>query len=347
MFYVKILIISNEMVKQGDKMERDAKFEIITEGQKYGVSTTCSKYGISRTLYYRWLNRFKANGIGGLDPVKKAFIPVNKTPLHITDSVITLIKRYPSYGPREIKYLLEEIGHDISESAVYNIMKRHGLSTKDKRTRFARKRIIPQTSNLPHFELMKSGECWLFWTTPYGNHKHSGTLYEYTIFDYKSKIACSRLYDRLSLECFEDLLTAVAIPVAQSLSFETRHLCFFDDYDLPQKVKNALLANIQKTALSSGFDIAIHLIQEEEQRCELIDLKKAFTHHCLSYLMPFIHSERPLAEIKIMLQRHIRNYNLNFKSKYGEHAYSPIEYHSIATCSGRILPLWAYIDRLY
>ncbi len=328
-------------------MDRDTKFEIISEGQKNGVSLTCSKYGISRTLYYRWFNRFKANGIKGLEPIKKDFVPVNKTPIHIAETVITLIKRYPSYGPREIKYLLEELGHDISESAVYNIMKRHGLTTKEKRIKYARKRVIPQASNLPNFDLMKSGACWLFWTTTYGHHEHLGTLYEYTIFDYKSKIACSRLYDRLSIDCFEDLLTAVAIPVAQSLSFETRYLCFFDDYELPLKARNELLANIQNTVLSSGFDISIHFIKEEAQRSELINLKKAFTQNCLSYLMPFIHSKRSLSEIKLILQRYIRNYNLNFKSKYGEHEYSPIEYHSIATYSGRILPLWAYIDRLY
>lgn len=328
-------------------MERDAKFNIISEGQTLGVSVTCSKYGISRTLYYRWLNRYKAHGIDGLNPVKKDFVPANKTPTHIADSVFTLIKRYPSYGPREIKYLLEEIGHDISESAVYNIMKRHGLSTKDKRIWFAKKKSIQQSTSLPTFDLMKSGECWLFWTTSYGNHKGSGTIYEYTIFDYKSKIACSRLYDRLSLECFEDLLTAVAIPVAQSLSFETHYMCFFDDYDLPEKQKNALLANIQKTALSSGFEINIHLIKEDHEKSELLKLKTDFTHHCLSYLMPFIHSEHSLSEIKLILQRHIRNYNLSYKSKYGDLMLSPIEYHSIATCSSRILPLWAYIDRCY
>ncbi|HSR03453.1 MAG TPA: helix-turn-helix domain-containing protein [Proteiniclasticum sp.] len=159
-------------------MDRQAKFNILSEGQKIGVSSICAKHGISRTLYYRWLNRYKTYGLDGLDPVKKVFVPINKTPPPIEDSILSLIKSYPSYGPREIKYLLEEIGHKISESAVYNIMKRHDLSTKEKRTRFAKKKTSPKISDLPAFDTMKSGECWLFWTTSYGSHESVGTIYE-------------------------------------------------------------------------------------------------------------------------------------------------------------------------
>ncbi|HAS74072.1 MAG TPA: hypothetical protein DCS67_08000 [Clostridiales bacterium UBA8960] len=322
-------------MKCGDWMDAEKKLRIISEGQENGVSATCIKYGISRTLYYRWLNRYKAFGFDGLYPIKKTFVPVNKTPTQTVDSVLMLIKRYPAYGPREIKYLLEEIGLIISESAVYNIMKREGLSTKEKRLRYSKKRIASVQNKLPLFDAMTSGECWLFWTTCYGHHQHYGTLYEYTILDYKSKIACSRLYDRLSDECFEDLLTAVAIPVAQSLSFKTKYLCSFEAF------------NIQSILQSSGLDATLHLLKEEDLRSEIIEIKKAFTQHCLSYLMPFIHSNRSISEVKLLLQRHIRNYNLNHKLTYGDLECSPIEYHSIATGTNRILPLWAYIDRLY
>lgn len=328
-------------------MDRQEKFNILSEGQKYGVSLTCSKYGISRTLYYRWLTRYKTSGIEGLDPVKKVFVPINKTPSPVVDNVLMLIRSYPSYGPREIKYLLEEIGHKISESAVYNIMNRHGLSTKEKRIRFAKKKTSPSKTNLPAFDTMKSGECWLFWTTSYGHHESLGTIYEYTILDYKSKIACSRLYNTLSLECFEDLLTAAAIPVAQSLNFSTNYLCFLEDYNISEKNKNAFLNNIQKIVQESGFDISMYYISNDKHPSEIMNLKKEYTNHCLSYMMPFMHSGCSLDEIKLILQRHIRNYNIYHRTYFGELLFSPIEYHSYATGSNRILPLWAYIDRMY
>jgi len=336
-----------EFRESGEVMDRQEKFNILSEAQKTGVSSTCAKYGISRTLYYRWLKRYKTYGLDGLDPVKKVFVPINKTPTPIEESSLSLIRSYPSYGPREIKYLLEEIGHKISESAVYNIMKRHDLSTNEKRIRYAKKKISLKISTLPAFDSMKSGECWLFWITSYGSHENLGTIYEYTIFDYKSKIACSRLYNTLSIECFEDLLTAAAIPVAQCLNFTTRYLCFCEDYSISDKNKNVFLSNIQKTVQSSGFDISVYFIKDEKKCSEIMRLKKEYTNHCLSFMMPFMHSECSFDEIKLILQRHIRNYNIYHRSYFGELLLSPIEFHSYATGSNRILPLWAYIDRTY
>jgi len=341
------LLILDELRESGGVMDRQMKLTILSEGQKNGVSSTCTKYGISRTLYYRWLNRYKTYGLDGLDPVKKVFVPINKTPPPIEDSILSLIKSYPSYGPREIKYLLEEIGHKISESAVYNIMKRHDLSTKEKRTRFAKKKTTPKISDLPAFDTMKSGECWLFWTTSYGSHESVGTIYEYTILDYKSKIACSRLYNTLSSECFEDLLTAAAIPVAQCLNFNTNYLCFFQEYNISEKNKNVFLNNIQKTVQSSGFDISVFLIKDEEQYSEIMSLKKEYTNHCLSFMLPFMHSECSGVESKLHVQRHMCRDNVLHRVYFGELLLSPIEYHSYATGSNRILPLWAYIDRIY
>ena len=112
-------------------MQKDLKFKIITEASIYGVSKTCKKYDISRTIYYKWLKRYQALGVSGLDETKRSFTPENKTEAKIEKAVLNLIKTYPTYGPRAIKYLLEEIGYDISESAVFNIMKRNDLNQKE------------------------------------------------------------------------------------------------------------------------------------------------------------------------------------------------------------------------
>lgn len=329
------------------------RFKIISEGQKLGVSNTCKKYNISRTIYYRWLKRYKEYGTEGLNDIKKAFTPSNKTPKEIENSIFMLVKSYPKYGPREIQYLLEELGYKISESGVYNVLKRNNLSTRENRLKYARKKKSSSVSKLPNFEDMNSGECWLFWITTYGEFTGSDIIYEYTIFDYKSKIACSRLYRNLSLECFEDLLTAVAIPVAQSLNFETKHLCFFDDYNIKEKRKLEFLEKLQATVQSSGYDIMVHLINNNEsiENLEKIKslekLKREYNNYCLSYLMPFFQSSLEFSEIKLLLQKHIRSYNISQKFSYGDKLYSPIEYHMAATGSDMILPLWAYMDRRY
>ncbi len=328
-------------------MDPSQKYQILTEGQKFGVSKACQDHGISRTLYYRWLNRYKAHGMDGLSLPQKGKLPVNKTSKAIENKVLMLVKKHPKYGPREIKYLLEEMGYALSESAVYNIFKRNNLSTKENRLKFSKKKEALLQTTLPDFENMLSGECWLFWTIPYGQIETEEMVYEYTIFDYKSKIACSRLYSGLSLKNFEDLLTAVAIPVAQGLSFNTKHLCFFDDYNLPEKSKLLFIENIHKIVQSSGYEITTHQLKGTDAIDALSPLRSAYTGYCLSFLMPFLQSKMGFSEVKLLLQQHIRRYNLNHQLTYEDMTCSPIEYHMRSTGTDRILPLWAYIDRLY
>jgi len=328
-------------------MDRDLKFNIISEGQKFGVSSTCKKYSISRTLYYRWLKRYKTHGIKGLDHVEKNFTPVNKTKPEVVSTALNLIKKHPNYGPREIKYLLEEIGYNISESAVYNVMKRNNLTTRANRVKFSNKKENKIAMNYPDLDNLKSGECWLCWTTSYGHSENIGTIYEYTIFDYKSKIACTRLYNQLSMENFEDILTAVAIPVAQSLNFEAKHLCFFEEYKIIKKQKDSFLSHVYTMVQNAGFDINMHLLKEGDDLIKCEELRKDYTHHCLSFLMPFIHKGVSFNELKINLQKYIRDYNINHKSSYDGEFYAPVEYHVNLANTEMILPLWAYIERRY
>lgn len=318
-------------------MDSASKFEIITEAQKNGVAETCKKHKISRTLFYRWLKRYKAQGIQGLEDIQKHFVPTNKTSPDVEETVLTLIKKQPHYGPQAIKYLLEEIGYTLSESAVYNIMRRNNLSTKGKRIKYARKKDKKITASSPIFDALQSGECWLYWTTYYGHFDGIGDLYEYTIFDYISKIACSRLYTELSLWCFEDLLTAVAMPVAQNLNLEPKHLCFVEPY----------VANIQNISLGNTFDTTVHIFRESEITEEIKELKAVYTHQCLTFLMPHIYQGASLDRLKILLQQQVRDYNIRHKSSYKEGAFTPVDYHIHSTGTNMILPLWAYIDRIY
>ncbi len=345
--YVKVLLIFEIYWNGGENMDRQEKLDIITEGQKYGVTKTCEKHAISRTLYYRWLRRYKAQGIDGLLPPKKTTPPANKTPDETANRVLMLIRSYPAYGPREIKYLLEEIGYDISESAVYNIMRRMDLSTREKRMKFSKMKIQPLNHSFPDFSAMKSGECWFFFITSYSLKESAEPLYAYTLIDYKSRIACSRLYRELTMECLEDLLLAAAIPVAQSLDFQTRHLCFLEESSVPCRNRSSFSERVHEILHSSGFDPSLHFMKNEEMSTEILAMKKDYATQGLSSIIPYLHGEHPLSEIKLILQRRMRSYNLSQRICYGEDLCSPVAYHSRETGSSRILPLWAYIDREY
>ncbi|WP_157949949.1 helix-turn-helix domain-containing protein [Vallitalea okinawensis] len=328
-------------------MHKNLKFNILSEGQINGVSATCRKYNISRTIYYRWLKRYKAGGIDGLDDIKKDFVPINKTSTKIENALLNLFKTYPRYGPKAIKYLLEEIGYNISESAVFNVMKRHNLTNKESRIRFAKKKESNITNILPPLSELNSGECWLLWTTYYGNFENVGNIYEYTILDVKSRIACSRLYQDMSFDNFENLLTAVAIPVAQTLNFTIKYLCFFQDSKIIKQSRNIMNSMISKIVQDNGLDVKIHILNSNDAMGEIDGLRKQYTESCLTFLMPLIYEGLSFNDLKIRFQKNIRAYNISNKVTYENEICSPIEYYNKLSDNQLILPLWAYIDRQY
>lgn len=329
-------------------MQKDLKFKIISEGQKNGVSATCEKYCISRTVYYRWLKRYQSMGIDGLDTIKKNFVPTNKTSPNTEIVILDLIKNYPNYGPKGIKYLLDEMGYDISESAVYNIMKRNNLNHKENRVRFAKKNYHKIVKSMPLLNELNSGECWIFWINDYGSYKNTGKIYEYTIFDLKSRIACTRLYNDISFQNFEDILTGVAMPVSKTLNLKVNYLCFFKDDKIMKRSKNNFNAKLNKIIIENGFDLDVNIIQDSyDDFNKIYSLKNQYTQMSISYIMTLINEESDLNLVKIKFQQYLRNYNINYKHTFYDGEYSPIEYHNKLTNTKRILPIWAYLDRKY
>jgi transposase-like protein len=328
-------------------MQKDLKFQIITEGQKNGISSTCQKYNISRTIYYKWLKRYQSLGMEGLEDIKKNFVPPNKTNYIIEKAIFNLIKTYPHYGPRAIKYLLEEIDYYISESAVFNVMKRHNLTNKENRISFARKREKKQVETIPSINELNSGECWSFWITDYGYFDNIGNLYEYTLLDLKSRIACSRLYTSFCYECFEDLLTAVALPVALTLSMNAKYLCFFDYYKLTKYFGKDFSSKLNVILNDSGFDVDIHILSDNNNIDRFYNLRSQYTKDSIIVLLPLINEGMSLVDLRTKLQQHIKNYNINNQYLYDLVYCSPVEYHNKLTNSKLILPIWAYIDRQY
>lgn len=328
-------------------MEKELRFKIISEGLKNGISATCRKYEISRTIFYRWLKRYKSCGLDGLNDVKKDFVPINKINTEIEHTIFDLIKKYPHYGPRAIKYLLDELGYRISESAVFNVMKRNNLTNKEKRILYAKKRDTKITRSIPTVAKLSSGECWIFWITDYGYYENIGILFEYTLFDLKTRIACTRLYNEISFDNFEDILTAVAMPVATTINFKPNYLCFNKNVKLIKKSRKVFINKINKIIQNNGLDVRIHILNDNDDLDKINEYKNQYTEGCISFLMPLINRGVSFTELKLQFQEYIRNYNINHKFLYDKKLYSPIEYHNILTNSSLILPICVYLDRKY
>lgn len=332
---------------QGGSMNKEMKLNILLEGQKSGVAQTCRKHGLSRTLYYRWLKRYQAQGLEGLADPGRSFVPANRTRPEVEAVVLLLIRKYPRYGPRAVNYLLEESGYRISESAVFNIMKRNQLTQMEQRLKFARKNDAPMKATDYDIHEVLSGECWIAWATELGTFSPMGSVYEFTIFDLKSRIACSRLYDTMSFENFEDLFTAVALPVAQTLKLSIRYLCFFDQRRIFGKPRQHALTRIEDILHDNGLDTKIHFLNPSDDLKEIPALKKEYTRTSLAYILPHISQGNSFSHVKLLFQQWIRDYNINHRMDYEDGRFTPVEYHTEKTHRKIILPLWAYINRDY
>jgi len=328
-------------------MDKENRFKIISEGMRDGVSETCRKYGISRTLYYRWLKRFKSQGIDGLDDKKRTFSPPNKTSSQVEVIILELVKTYPTYGPKALKYLLDELGHDVSESAVFNVLRRKDLSKRASRIKYSKVDEPPQPSKIPRLFQLKSGECWIFWITDYGYYSHLGHIYGYNLFDLKSKIACTRLYNKVSYSNFEDLLTSTALSVARSLNLKINYICLFEDRKILKNAESISRSKLYKTLHNHGFEAKVHFLKDYQDHDQVMDLRSGYVEECMSVLMTLIQSNKSYVDIKMDFQNFVRKYNINFKRKYGQEWYTPVDYHNRLTNTKRILPIWAYTDRKY
>lgn len=337
-------------------MDYQQKMTIIKEAEALGVSCTCEKYKISRTLYYRWYHQYKKQGVQGLKPITKSRTPINKTSPEITMKVLELITNYPTYGPKAIYYLTDELSLGISESAVYNIMKRHDLTTKDQRIKYAygryldkqnrKAQIIGQQESANSRDdldgITKSGSHWHIWITDFGKLGEVGTIYQYVIMDYVSRIACSRLYTSIHRENLDDLLNAVAIPVALALHFDVQKVTV--DYELElwgksrKKIKSDIESFFQHWGLSPIVEIETSIMR---------DLRGIYTEKSLHHIKGLIHHKKTFDAIKLGFQRWVRHYNINEQLTYETGDFTPIEYHRKEMGEKIFMPLWTYLDKPY
>jgi len=114
------------------------------ESNSHTVTDLCNLFGISRKTGYKWIKRGLEQSKNGFDDrSKRAIYSPIKTQGEMECLIIALRKKYPDWGGRKIKRLLETDGHKKipAASTITQILKRHGLlespsSTTKKRIRF-------------------------------------------------------------------------------------------------------------------------------------------------------------------------------------------------------------------
>jgi len=115
--------------------------EVIIKGKS--VVQVCRQYRISRTLFYRWLSRYKQAVYGKKRKAlaakkRKIILAKNQVASKIEREILKIVKAYPHYSFHKIAQILPGIGNH----GVQNVLKRLNLNTFDKRIAFAKKHSL-------------------------------------------------------------------------------------------------------------------------------------------------------------------------------------------------------------
>ena len=107
------------------------KVKVVDWWRSHGknVSLTARRFGIERRTFQRWLSRFKAYGILGLNEHSRKPKNVRKPAVSwsIVKRTVELRTQYPAWSKHKIRALLKREGIVVSVSTVGRILKRKGL----------------------------------------------------------------------------------------------------------------------------------------------------------------------------------------------------------------------------
>jgi putative transposase len=185
---------------------------------RYEVSSLCEAYGISRKTGYKWIRRYKEQGVDGLKEVSRR--PHNspyRTPFRIKKEIIELRKRY-GWGPKKLLSIMKSKHPEEylpGRATVCDILKREGL-IKKRRAR----RTIPAMQR-PFAPIDHPNAVW---TADFkGQFRiHNGRYcYPLTVTD---------SYSRYLLEC--KALTGTGLESARKVFHRV-----FEKYGLPARIR--------------------------------------------------------------------------------------------------------------
>lgn len=91
--------------KEVTKMERKTEFVMLAEQPSANMSQLCRRFGISRPTGYKWLARYRAEGLDGLaERSRRPHSSPNKTPEAIEELVEDARDKDRSWGGRKLAY---------------------------------------------------------------------------------------------------------------------------------------------------------------------------------------------------------------------------------------------------
>ena len=119
-------------------MEERIKFVLAVDQGDYSVAELCRQYGVSRKTGYKWISRYRADGLEGMrERSRRPFHCPHKTSQQWVDRIIQEKLKHPRWGPKKIRVLLQDRGRGPvpAASTIGHILDGAGLVRPRKRRR--------------------------------------------------------------------------------------------------------------------------------------------------------------------------------------------------------------------
>src|SRR5579864_7226221 len=111
-----------------DVQEQRVRFVVEASRGEKPMSRLCAEYGISRPTGYMWVGRYQQHGVSGIaERSRRPHHSPERTAEELEQQVIALRRRYPDWGARKVKILLQREQIQLPATTIQRILLRHGL----------------------------------------------------------------------------------------------------------------------------------------------------------------------------------------------------------------------------
>lgn len=114
----------------------DERTMLISEylSQEHSLSELARRRGVSRKTAYKWIERYEERGPEGLkDLSRAAHVHPNAIGPEVEEAILEWKERRPLWGAPKIHSKLKSLPDCPAESTVSNVLKRHGLTRRQRR----------------------------------------------------------------------------------------------------------------------------------------------------------------------------------------------------------------------
>jgi len=111
-----------------DVHEQRVQFVVAASRREQPMAVLCREFEISRPVGYEWLHRYEQGGVAAIaERSRRPQRCPRRTESVVEQRVVELRQRYPDWGARKLRVLLQREGIELARNTIHRILLRHDL----------------------------------------------------------------------------------------------------------------------------------------------------------------------------------------------------------------------------